>query len=146
MGALNKILLMLHFLGLAMGLSAGFANMAMVGLIKKAAPPEKAVLGRFPPVMSRVGRIGLAILWVTGVTMVFTRWAGFKAMAWTFDVKLAFVVLLTIVIGYIQSLEIKMRKGDAATAAAIMPRIEAAGKLAMALAVMVVIFAVLTFN
>jgi len=142
----NKIVLMLHFLGLAMGLSAGFANMAMVGLIKKAAPPEKPVLGRFPPVMARMGRIGLAILWVTGITMVFTRWAGFKSMVWTFDVKLAFVILLTIVVGYMQSLEIKMRKADAAAGAAIMARLESAGKLTMVLAVLVVIFAVLTFN
>ncbi|HET6348733.1 MAG TPA: hypothetical protein VFH88_06575 [Candidatus Krumholzibacteria bacterium] len=142
----NKILLMLHFLGLAMGLSAFFANMTMLGLLKKAAPPEKPVLGRFPPLMARIGRIGLGILIVTGVTMVFTRWAGFAAMPWTFDVKMAAVVLLAIVIGYMQVLEIRMRKADPPAMGALLARMENLGKMAGTLAVLAIIFAVLTFN
>jgi len=70
MDILNTILLILHFLGLAMGLSVSFSMMVMGGLIKKAAPSEKAVLGRFPPMMSRVGHIGLALLWISGLGMV----------------------------------------------------------------------------
>ena len=62
MNTLNQALLILHFIGLAMGFSASFANMAMSGLIARAVPPDKAVLGRFPPIMSRIGTIGLALL------------------------------------------------------------------------------------
>ena len=54
MSAINQILLILHFLGLTMGFSVTFAGMVMSGLIAKAAPPEKAALGRFPPLMMRV--------------------------------------------------------------------------------------------
>ncbi|HWN46843.1 MAG TPA: hypothetical protein VNM71_05770, partial [Steroidobacteraceae bacterium] len=73
----NKVLLMLHFLGLVMGLAVPCANIALAGLMSKATPPEKMVLGRFPFAMSKVGKVGLTLLWVTGVTMVFTRWKGF---------------------------------------------------------------------
>ena len=71
---LNQALLILHFLGLAMGLSVSFANIVMGGLIARAAPAEKAVLGRFPPVMSRIGRAGLTLLWVSGVILLYTKW------------------------------------------------------------------------
>lgn len=139
---LNKILLMLHFVGLAMGLAVPFANLVMAAVMAKASPPEKAILGRFPLVMSKVGKIGLALLWVTGVTMVFTRWAGFSAMAWTFQAKLTAVILLTIVVGYISMLERRVKKGDMSA----MATIQKLGKVAFALALIAIVFAVLTFN
>ena len=138
----NKILLMIHFVGLAMGLAVGFANIAMAAVMSKAAPPEKAILGRFPLVMSKVGKIGLVLLWVTGVTMVYTRWAGFSSMLWTFQAKLTAVILLTIVIGYISMLEKRIKKGDQSA----LVRIQKVGKVAFALALVAVVFAVLTFN
>jgi uncharacterized membrane protein len=134
--------LMLHFVGLAMGLSTGFANMVMAAVMSKAAPPERAILGRFPLVMSKVGKIGLSLLLVTGVAMVYTRWAGFSAMAWTFNVKMAAVVLLVIAVGYVSMLERRVKKGDLS----VLPRIQTAGKAAFAFALVAMVFAVLTFN
>jgi hypothetical protein len=138
----NKILLMLHFLGLAMGFAVPFANIVMMSLIKKATPPEQAILGRFPLAMSMVGKIGLVVLWITGVTMVFTRWHGFGTLPPAFHVKLTAVVLLTVCIGYISHLEKRIKRGDAAA----LVRIQAVGKAAMGFALVAVIFAVLTFN
>jgi len=142
MVAINQAVLVLHFLGLALGLSVPFSNMVMAGLIARAAPPEKAVLGRFPPAMSRVGKIGLVLLWVTGPILLYNKWGGFAAMPWTFHAKLTAVVLLTLTVGYIHLLETRMRKGDASAAL----RIEAVGKFALMCALIAVVFAVLTFN
>ena len=139
---INKVLLMLHFLGLVMGLAVPFANIALAGLMAKAAPPEKMILGRFPFAMSKIGKIGLTLLWVTGVTMVFTRWKGFGNVPPMFQVKLSFVVLLTITVGYISALEMKAKKGDTAAIA----RIQLVGKIAMLFGLLAMIFAVLTFN
>src|SRR5262245_51660534 len=133
----NKILLMLHFLGLAMGLATGFANMIMMGLIKQAAPAEKPVLGRFPFAMAKVGKIGLGILIVTGLAMVFTRWRGFGSLPWTFHAKLTAVVLLIITVGWMETLMARMKRGDASA----MPLIETGGKLAFAFAIIAVVFA-----
>ncbi len=139
---INKVLLMLHFLGLVMGLAVPFANIALATLMSKATPPEKMVLGRFPFAMSKVGKIGLTLLWVTGVTMVFTRWKGFGNLPTMFHAKLTAVILLTITVGIISALEVKAKKGDMA----IIPRIQMVGKIAMLFGILALVFAVLTFN
>ena len=142
MNIVNQVLLFLHFLGLALGFSVSFGNMVMGGVISKASPPEKAVLSRFPPTMSQLGRIGLALLWSTGLILVYTKWNGFAAFPWQFYVKLAAVVLLTVTTEYIHWLERLVQKGNASAAA----RIVSLGKIAMVLALLALLFAVLTFD
>lgn len=139
---LDGVLLMLHFLGLAMGLSTGFANMVMAGLIAKAAPDEKAVLSRFAPAMSKIGVIGLALLWITGLAIVFTRYGGFSVLPRTFLVKFAAVVLLTLAVAYINVLMPRAQRGDEAA----MARIQTLGKLTAPLAIIAIVFAVITFG
>lgn len=139
---LNQLLLVLHFFGLTMGFAVSISGMVMMSLINKAAPPEKAVLARFPPVMSRVGDVGLVLLWVTGITLVFTKWGGFGVLPWQFHVKLTAVALLTLVVGYIHMLQGRARRGNAGAAG----QIPTVAKIALLLAVTAVVFAVLTFD
>ena len=134
--------MVLHFLGLAMGLSTGFANMVMAGLIRRAAPNEAAVLSRFPPAMSRIGVIGLTLLWGSGLAIVFTRYGTFSILPRPFIVKIAAVVLLTLAVVYINVLMPRAQRGDAAA----MARIQTLGKLTAPLAIIAIIFAVITFG
>ena len=143
----TQILLMLHFIGLAMGLATGFANIVMMGLIAKAAPAEKPVLGRFPPMMSKVGSMGLAILWITGLAMLFIKWGGFagiSAMAapWAFHAKLTLVIILSGVVGYLQMLQKRVRNGDAAA----MKTLQTVAKIPFLLALAIIVFAVIAFT
>jgi hypothetical protein len=142
MNGFNQALLILHFLGLAMGLSVSIGNIVMLNLITKAAPPEKAVLARFPPAISKVGRVGLGVLWVTGLAMFYVNGLSLSAIRWTFHVKLTAVVLLTILVIYITTLEKRIHRGDAAAAATI----QTVGKLTSLCALTAIIFAVLTFD
>ena len=139
---LDQTLMVLHFLGLAMGLSTGFANMVMAGLVAKAPPAEKAILGRFPPAMSRIGVIGLALLWISGISIVMTRYGGFAILPRPFIVKLSAVVLLTLAVAYINILMPRAQRGDAAA----MARIQTLGKLTGPLAIIAIVFAVITFG
>lgn len=139
---LDQVLVALHFLGLAMGLSTGFANMVMAGLINRAAPQDKAVLGRFPPAMARIGVIGLTLLWVTGISIVMTRYGSFAILPRSFVIKLAAVVLLTLAVAYIHVLMPRAQKGDAAA----MARMQTIGKMTGPLAIIAIIFAVITFG
>ena len=134
--------MILHFLGLAMGLSTGFANMVMAGLIAKAAPNEKAILARFIPAMSRVGAIGLALLWISGLSIIYTRFGTFSILPRPFIVKLSAVVLLTISVIYIHVLMPRAQRGDAAA----MARIQLLGRMTGPLALIAIIFAVITFG
>ncbi|MBM3778714.1 MAG: hypothetical protein FJW23_10835 [Acidimicrobiia bacterium] len=136
------ILLILHFLGLAMGFGTSFANMVMGGLIDKAAPGEKPVLARFPPAMIRVGDTGLILLWTTGLIMLYTKWGGFGNLPWQFHAKITAVAVLSGVIGYIHVLMKKARQGDQAA----MARIPAVGKVAFLMAATALVLAVITFN
>jgi len=142
MNSFNQALLVLHFVGLGMGLSVTFGNIVALGLITSAAGPEKAVLARYPPAISKVGRLGLGILWVTGATMAYTKWSGIWSMPWTFDVKLTAVIVLTLCVVYITRLEARIRQGDQAAAA----QIQTIGKVTSLCAVTAIIFAVLTFD
>ena len=125
-----------------MGLSTGFANMVMAGLVAKAPPAEKAILGRFPPAMSRIGVIGLALLWISGISIVMTRYGGFAILPRPFIVKLSAVVLLTLAVAYINILMPRAQRGDAAAIA----RIQTLGKLTGPLAIIAIVFAVITFG
>ena len=139
---LDQFLVIVHFLGLAMGMSSGFGNMVMAGLIAKAAPHEKAVLGRFPPAIGRVGLIGLTLLWGSGLSIVWTRYGTFAILPRAFIYKLIAVVLLTMVVIYIHFLQRRVQNGDASA----MARIQLMGKLTGPLAVLAVIFAVIPFG
>jgi hypothetical protein len=142
MDTLNRALLVLHFLGLAMGLSVTFGNIVMQGLIARAAPNERAILGRFPLAISGTGRAGLALMWATGLTLAFTKWNGIASMPGTFHVKLTAVVLLTLVVVYLTTLEGQVRRGDMAALA----RIQKLAPLAPVFALIAIIFAVITFD
>lgn len=142
MSALNQLLLFIHFLGLALGFSVSFSNIVMGSLIAKATPPEKSVLGRFPPTMSRLGRVALVLLWSTGVTMVYTRWNGFAGFTWHFYLKLAAVALLTITTEVIHRLEPLVARGDLPAVA----RIERLGKIATVSALIALVFSVVVFD
>lgn len=142
MPTLNQLLLFLHFLGLGLGMSASFGNLLMGKLIGEATPAERPVLGRFPPVMSHVGAGGLVLLWATGLVLTFTKWGGFANLPWQFHVKITGVVLLTLVVGVIEALQAKAKRGDAAA----MARLPKVGSIATLLVLVIVFFAVLTFD
>ena len=139
---LDYVLVILHFLGLALGMSSGFANMVMAGLIAKAPPEEKRVLARFPPAMGRLGLVGLALLWGSGLAIVWPRYGGFSIMPRPFIYKLIAVVLLTICVISIHVLQRRAQAGDASA----MAKIQLFGRLTGPLALLAIVFAVITFG
>ena len=139
---LNQLLLVLHFLGLGLGLSATVVGLVLRGLLAGAEPAEARGLVRIGPVMAQVGGSGLLLLWATGFMLTFTKWGGFGALPWQFHAKLGFVVLLTLAVGASHAFQAKARRGDAA-AAAMLPRI---GMVSLVSSILVVVFAVLTFD
>ena len=138
----DNFLVITHFIGLALGFTSGFTNMVLAGLIAKAAPNEKPVLARVAPAVGRLGVIGLGLLWASGITIVMIRYGGFSILPPTFVYKLTAVVLLTLTVVYINVLQPRAQKGDAAA----MARIQTLGRLSGPLSLLAVIFAVITFG
>lgn len=139
---LNQLLLVLHFVGLGLGMTASFGSPAVGKLIEAAPEAEKRVLARVPAALSQVGGAGLLLLWATGLILTFTKWGGFGSLPWQFHVKLTGVVLLTGAVGMIHANQARAKRGDAAAAA----RIPAIGTIATMLTLLIVLFAVLTFD
>ena len=139
---LNQLLLILHFLGLGLGLSASVVHMALSGLMAGADPAEARGLARLRPAMAQVGGGGLVLLWATGLMLVFLKWGGFGSLPWQFHAKLTAVVLLTGAVGASHALQAKARRGDAAAAA----RLPIVGHATLTFSVLAVVFAVLTFD
>lgn len=137
-----RALVMLHFLGLAMGFATGFGNMVMAGVMAKASPDERRALAKFPPAIARVGDVGLVLLWLTGLTLVFMKWGGFGSLPGLFHAKLTAVVVMTLLIGFVHS----QARGIAAGDAGAIARAQATGKVIFLLAVTIVGLAVWTFN
>lgn len=137
-----RVLLVIHFIGLTMGFSAGFGNMVIANLMAKGSPEDRKALSKFPPAIARIADIGLVLLWLSGLTLVFVKWDGFGNMPGLFHAKLTAVVLMTLAIGFTHSLTRKVAAGDPAAIA----KAQAVGKVIFLLAVTIVILAVWTFN
>ena len=142
---MNTILLVLHFLGFGAGFAVSVGNNLVMTLAAKAPPQEAAGLRRFPPVMSRVGDVGLALLWITGIVLLWTKYGGVDgigALPWAFWAKIICVLLLTALVGLIHMTVAKINRGDM-SGAARMPLIGRAGAV---LLLLIVIFAVMAFE
>ena len=138
------LLLILHFLGVALGVGTGFAMMALGMSTKDMAPADRAAFMRRASVVGVNGSIGLLFLIVSGVGLLMTRGLD-VVMAWgggMFHVKLTLVAILIGVFGYMQVLLRKFKSGDAAAAA----RLPTVSKIMLLLGVAIIIAAVLAFH
>jgi hypothetical protein len=139
---MNEALLFLHFVGLMVGAAPGPANMIIMRQLATATPDQAAALRRIPPVLGTVSAWGIALLWVTGIIMVFTVYGGFTGLPTAFWIKMVFVVLVTLISGAIHATYAQIRKGNTA-AAARLPRL---GPLVGITSLLAVLFAVIAFG
>ncbi len=139
---MNEALLFLHFFGLMLGAAGGFAS-AIVMRRALALPVDEAkVLRGLGPTLANVSGTGVAVLWVTGLILVWSKWSGFASLPQMFWVKAIFILSLTVVVGLIHMTYGEIRKGNPAAAA----RLPKLGPMAGISALLAVLFAVLAFN
>jgi hypothetical protein len=139
---MNEALLFLHFVGLMLGAAGGFASAIIMRRALVLPAEEAKVLRGLGPILSKVSAVGVAVLWVTGLIMVWTKWDGFASLPQIFWVKAIFIVTLTVMTALIQMTYAEIRKGNPA-AAAKLPKF---GPMAGISALLAVFFAVLAFN
>ena len=139
---MNAALLFLHLVGLMLGAAGGFAS---AGIMRRALvlPAEEAKVVRgLGPILANVSGIGLALLWATGLILVWSKWDGFASLPQMFWVKAIFIASLTVMTGLIHMTYAEIRKGNPAAAA----RLPKFGPMAGVSALLAVLFAVLAFN
>lgn len=139
---MNEALLFLHFFGLMIGAAPGPANMIIMRQVATATPDQAAALRKIPPILGTVSAVGIAILWITGVIMVYSIYGGFANLSTAFWIKIVFVVLLTLITIAVHATYGQIRKGNTA-AASRLPRL---GPLAGITSLLAVLFAVIAFQ
>ncbi|HEY3256306.1 MAG TPA: hypothetical protein VGJ91_20245 [Polyangiaceae bacterium] len=139
------VLLMLHFLGLALGVGASFAAFTLRKAGRELEPAERTKFQLRALSLSKNGSYGLLLLLLTGLGMFVMRGpaAVMRAGGPAFHAKLTLVVILCGVVGYSQALGKRAREAGGGPALAKLP---ALGNAILLLGVAIVIAAVIAFQ
>ncbi|NQW03281.1 MAG: hypothetical protein HQ485_04575 [Acidobacteria bacterium] len=137
--------LMLHFIGLALGVGTGFAMFTLGLAAADMAPADRGAFMRRAFALSRNASIGLTLLVVSGVGLVMSLGVS-AALALggpMFHIKLTLVVVMIGLFGYMQVLIKKAKLPDGAASMARLPMIS---RVMLLLGIAVIISAVLAFH
>ena len=139
---MNAFWLFLHFVGLMLGAAGGFGSAIVMRRALTLPDDQAKVLRGLGPTLANVMGVGVALLWVTGLIMVFSIFGGFANLPKLFLVKLIFILTLTAAVGMIHMTYAQIRKGNTAAAA----RLPIIGPIGGISALLAVLFAVYTFG
>lgn len=139
---MRETMLILHFIGLSMGLGTSFAH-AFLGIAAAKMTPEEAVKLRVHSlVLGTMGNIGMSLLVISGLYLITPFWSVLTSMPFLMA-KLALVVVLIGLIVMINMLVKKARTGDAAVELKKMGKL---GKMTLIISLAIVILAVCIFH
>ena len=139
---MRDIILIIHFLGLAMGLGTSLAFM-FIGIASTKMEKNKARQFNLNSLaLGRMGHIGLTLLILSGFYLMTPYWAALTAMP-LMMLKLSGVVILTVLIGLSSVIGKKAKQGDADQHLATLDKV---GKASLLTAITIVVLAVLVFH
>ena len=139
---MNALLLDLHFFGLGACFVGGFGGFLLQTVINKSPSADAPALVRAHRPLALFGDAGLALLWVTGLILVYSRWHGFAFLPHAFWWKLAAVIAMTGMTGVVHMTRGRARRGDVVA----MGRLPIFGRLATTFLLLALVFAVAAFN
>jgi uncharacterized membrane protein len=139
------VLLILHFIGLTLGVGTGFAMMALGKASAELSPEERTKFMLRASVLSKNGSVGLGLLILSGLGMLIDRGFGtiFKLGGGLFHAKLTLVVIMAGLLGYMQVTLKKVREAGGGPLMAKLPKL---GGAMLLLGVSVIVLAVLAFE
>ena len=139
---MNDFILFLHFFGLMLGAAGGLGSGVLMRRALAMPADEAKVVRGLGPLLANVAHIGVALLWVTGLILVWSKWDGFANLPQLFWVKAIFILSLTAVSIFVHMTYAEIRKGNVAVAS----RLPKLGPMAGVSAILAVLFAVYTFG
>ena len=139
---MDHVLLILHFLALAIGIGGGVASGVLAEISDRSEPTGKLAIGKAASIIGDVGLVSVLVLWLTGIWMVLEIFGGFSDMPAGFNLKILGVVALS---AALLAMQVVKRKAKAAGQAPDPARMKVLGQIAMLSAVFTVSVAVITF-
>lgn len=142
---MQDFLLIIHFLGLALGVGTSLAMARLGSATKNLAPAERAQFFRHAMSLSKNGSLGLLLLIASGLGFLLTRGFSsvFVAGGPAFHVKLTLVVVLSGLLGYSQVLIKRIREKQDPAAMATMAKL---GPAMLLTGLAILVCAVLAFH
>lgn len=139
---MREVLLVIHFVGLAMGLGTSFANMFLGIAGSKMEATEAKKFRLHTLALSKMGQIGLVLLVVSGIFLMTPYWSILPSSP-LLIAKLALVIVLVSLVTVISLAGAKAKTGDAD---AQFKKIQPIGKMTLMVALLIVILAVAFFR
>jgi uncharacterized membrane protein len=139
---MRDAMLIVHLLGLAMGLGTSFAFM-FIGIARsKMEKEEGRKFAMNASVLSRMGQIGLTMLIISGFYLITPFWATLNARPFLIA-KLILVLILTISVILAGIYSSRAKKGNAESN---LKKVAILGKVGLLSSITIVLLAVLTFH
>jgi hypothetical protein len=142
MQALIAVLLCGHLMGLALGGAAGFGNAVVGQRLLAAGPDVRGHLFDVAHGLSKLGKIGMGLLIVTGLLLIWLQFGGVGSVSWVFWLKMVLLVALIADIVVMGRLEARAEGGDHGA----MKYMPALGALSTLLLIGIVLCAVVAFQ
>ncbi len=139
---MRELMLVIHFIGLAMAIGAGFANLFLSVVASKLEPAERRTFMSRTMILGRMGQIGLGLLLLSGFGLVAPYWKALGEMP-LLRAKLSLVALLLILVSTVLFIVSKAKKQRNS---ALLAKIKPLGMLNFLIGIAIVVLAVLTFH
>lgn len=139
---MREIFLVIHFLGLAMGLGTSFGYMFLGIAGSKMETAERLKFQLNAMALGRMGIIGLTLLIISGGALMTPYWSILPSSPLLIS-KLVLVIVLVIQIAIINSIGKKAYKSDTEK---LLKKIEPLGKISMLTGLIILILAVYIFH
>ena len=139
---MRDVMLVIHFVGLAMALGAGFSNLFLGTVASKLEPAERGSFMSKIMILGRMGQIGLGLLLLSGLGLATPYWKLLSEMP-LFIAKLSLVGLLLLSVSSILIIVNKARKQGNPTALA---KVKPLSMFNFMIAIVIIVLAVLTFH
>lgn len=137
-----KITLFFHLSALVMALGAGMGLVRIAPFAATASDDQKSILFRAIKILGDHINIGLAVLWISGLLMLWLQYGWGVGVSHWFWVKMLLVLVLTATAGIGSKARRLMMAGDATQA----PKARLMGRIAVVSGLLTILCAVFTFN
>ena len=139
---MREIFLIIHFIGLALGIGTGFAFMFLGRASSKMEKNEaiKFVLNTLT--LRKMGQIGLILLIISGLYLIIPYWSSLTSMP-TFVIKLILVLALVVIIVIMDKYAKEALKGNTEI---YLNKIKILSKPSQLIGIIIVILAIYTFH
>ena len=139
---MKDAMLIIHMLGLVMGLGTGFAHMFLGMATKKLPEDEQDSFQLKTIAIGMMGRIGLVMLIISGGYLMTPYWATLTQTP-ILMAKMGLVLTLIVLIGI---MDVHGKKAKAENGGPHLAKLEVLGKIALPVGIGIVICAVLAFH